>query len=267
MLVVLQEKRILTYQQCKKGEDGDDYDYKFFVYNPKKNFKCDLTFDTDDQITKIIQMNDSNRIINGSEKIKIVNLKEESFEVLQEIDDSRNRILNFDKLITTGSNEGFVFYNYQNGKLTEKKRETNKGNLYDFFAISKEELALYYYKDGKIFGWNAFLQFYDISIDEQIKTLKLGDGEYGGDIKLANKKTLLLSRNFKIVIIDVKNKVIKREIKFDFELSDIIPINEDYCCFRNYNKIKQYKINNFKLEIKDYEYINSILLQNIQEIN
>ena len=52
----------------------------------------------------------------------------------------------------------------------------------------------HYYKDGKIFGWNAFLQFYDISIDEQIKTLKLGDGEYGGDIKLANKKTLLLSR-------------------------------------------------------------------------
>ena len=176
-----------------------------------------MTFDTDDQMTKIIQMNDGNIIINGSQKIKIVNLKEESFEVLQEIDDSRERIVNFDKLIIIGSNEGFgfVFYTYENGKLTEKKRETNKGKLYDFCAISKEELALYYYKDGKIFGWNAFLQFYDISIDEQIKTLKLGDGEYGGDIKFANKKTLLLSRNFIIVIIDVKNRDVKREIKFD----------------------------------------------------
>ena len=98
---------------------------------------------------------------------------------------------------------------------------------YGLCGVGENEIAIYYYNKGKIYGYNAFLLFYDIKYYTKDKTLKLGDGEKGEEIQLVNKNTLLIDRNDRIVIIDVNNKIVKKEIKIDYTPFGIIPLNEE----------------------------------------
>jgi len=78
--------------------------------------------------------------------------------------------------------------------MSKKNNEIVDG-IYDICNINDSEIAIYYYKDGKLYGYNAFLLFYDKLYYEKIKTLKLGDGQEGNFIKLIDENTLVLDRN------------------------------------------------------------------------
>ena len=94
----------------------------------------------------------------------------------------------------------------------------------------------------KIFGYNAFLMFYDIKKNKEIQTLKLGDGEDGRRVFLANKDNLILERNRKLVVIDIKSRNIKKEIKIEHYLRLIITLNENRFLVQDYNNIYEYEI-------------------------
>ena len=102
---------------------------------------------------------------------------------------------------------------------------------------------------------------------EENKTLNLGDGEEGGIIQLINKNTLLLEWNKKIVIIDIDNKIVKKEIIIDYYISDLISINENKFLIRKYDEIIQYEIDNYNIKLRSRKKINSIMIRKYHVIN
>ena len=89
----------------------------------------------------------------------------------------------------------------------------------------------------------------------------MGDGEEGGIIQLINKNTLILERNKKIVIIDIDNKIVKKEIIIDYYISDLISINENKFLIRKYDEIIQYEIDNYNIKLRSRKKINSIIIR------
>ena len=248
-IIVLQDYRLLIYHKYYDKEENRAY--KLCIYNTKNNFNCDISYDIN-SLEGIFQMNDGNIVLAESDKITIAKIKSKSIEIIQEV---KENIYNMFKasegtiMIRKYSDE-FNFYTYEQGIIYLNKSRTVVNNIYDLCSVGKDEIAIYYYKEGKIFGYNAFLLFYDIEYFCDLKTLKLGDGERGNTIKLVNKYTLLLDRNNRIVIIDVKNRCVKKEIKIDYSISDIIPLNEEICLMRKSNTIIQFEIYNFNLTEK-----------------
>ena len=205
----------------------------------------------------MIQMNDGNIII--LEKIiKVVKVKKKCFEIIEDFKDNIFNIYNIyniykisEEIVGITNSQCIKFYSYNKGKLISKEREENIIHIYDLCYINNREIAIYYYKFGKLFGYNAFLLFYDIIYYEKNKTLKLGDGLRGKLIKLVNKNTLILDRNSKIVIIDAKNRIVKKEIKFEYVICSIILLNENNFLIESKNRICQCEINNFHFTLKE----------------
>jgi len=79
----------------------------------------------------------------------------------------------------------------------------------------------------------------------------LGDGQFGKLIKLVNKNILILDRNSKIVIIDAMNRIIKKEIKFEYNICSIILLNENNFLIGTYYSVCQCQINNFHFTLKE----------------
>lgn len=180
---------------------------------------------------------------------------------IQEVIDSNYYIIKIsEETIITRHSDYFQFYSYEKGQLTSKRNKEIVDCIYDICSINDSEIAIYYYKDGKIYGYNAFLLFYDIEYYEKIKTLKLGDGEEGKIIKSINKDTLILDRNSKIVIIDAKKRSIYKEIKFEHSINSIILLNENNFLITNNYTIYQCEINYFNLTINKEKDIKSNII-------
>jgi len=251
-LIILQDQRILCLQ---KFHDNDDKTkYIFFVYDINNNFKCDFSLETNN-VNNMFQMNDGNIIISYcyEEKIKVVKAKKKSFEIIKDFNDFsyKNIYKISEEMVVITDYNCFKFYFYKKGELISKNRKEYINHIYDLCCINNREIAIYYYKNGKLFGFNAFLLFYDIKYYEKNKTLKLGDGQSGKLIKLVNKNTLILDRNSKIVIIDAMNRIVKKEIKFEYNIFSIILLNENNFLIGTYDSIYQCEINNFHFTLKE----------------
>ena len=259
-MIILKNKRILAYHEY--NDDEESTNYKLYVYNIKNDIRIDFSFDTD-SIDDIFQMDDNNIIIKESKKIKLIKLKENTFEILNQLNDDNSKIFKpLEKtIITTGNDQLFIFYSYEKDKLIKNKAKVVEDNIYGLCGISQNEIAIYYYKEGKSYSWKAFLLFYNMNNTEENKTLNLGDGEEGGIIQLINKNTLILERNKKIVIIDIDNKIVKKEIIIDYYISDLISINENKFLIRKYDEIIQYEIDNYNIKLKSRKKINSIMIR------
>ena len=70
----------------------------------------------------------------------------------------------------------------------------------------------------------------------------MGDGEDGNRVFLANKENLILEHNRKLVVIDIKSRNIKKEIKIEHYLRLIISLNENRLLVQDYNNIYEYEI-------------------------
>ena len=246
----MDDQRILIYH--KYEDENNKTKYKLCVYNTNNDFTCDICYEVDD-LEGIYKMNNGNIIIGESDNIKVIKINQKSIEIIQDIEEKIYKIYKptDDRIMIQKISDDFVFYCYEEGIIYILEKKTIVNCIYDLCGVGKNEIAIYYYKEGKIYGYNAFLLFYDIKYYTKDKTLKLGDGEYGGRIQLANKNTLLLERNNKIVIIDVNDRIVKKEIKFDYSLDRLIPLNEEKCLIRKNNGIIQYEIYNFNLIEKE----------------
>ena len=252
-LIILQDQRMLCLQKFD-DKDGESK-YIFFVYDTKNNFKCDFSFEAY-SVKNMLQMNDGNIIISYSRKYekltKVVKVKKKCFEFIQDFKDYIYNIYKISEKIVAITDCDYVkFYSYIKGKLISKNRKENIGHIYDLCCINNSEIAIYYYKDEKLFGYNAFLLFYDIKYYYKKKTLKLGDGQRGKLIQLVNENTLILDRNSKIVIIDAKNRIVKKEIKFEYDIYSIILLNENNFLIGTCNSICQCEIYNFHFTLKE----------------
>lgn len=121
-------------------------------------------------------------------------------------------------------------YSYENGKLNQEnilKLKIEKNNIINICSLNEKEIAIYYCKAGKIYGWNAFITFYDIIKDLKIKTLKLGGYDNGSEIILFDENNLIVEHNHKLVLFDPIQKFIKLSINHGRErrIHSMIPLN------------------------------------------
>jgi len=251
-LIILQDQRILCLQ---KFHDNDDKTkYIFFVYDINNNFKCDFSLETNN-VNNMFQMNDGNIIISYEYQggiIKVVKAKKKCFEIIQDLDDFNYNIYKIsEEMVVIRVYKCLNFFSYEKGKLINKNCKENIDNIHDLCCINNSEIAIYYHKEGKLFGYNAFLLFYDIKYYIKNKTLKLGDWEYGNLIKLVNENTLIVPRNSKIVIIDAMKRIVKKEINFGYNIFSIILLNKNNFLLGTYDSIYQCEINNFHFTIKE----------------
>ena len=96
--------------------------------------------------------------------------------------------------------------------------------------------------------------FYNIETDKIIEKLKVGKGENNHEMTLLNKDNLIISGNGTIILIDIKDRKIINEFKFDDYLyfDDLLLLNEKiflyYVYFkkRNTTVLYQYEFENLK---------------------
>ena len=209
-------------------------------------------------------MENGNIILAESNKIIIFKLNKTSFEILQEIEENIYKIFkqNEESIIVMQSNEECIFYSYAKEIIYANKTKEIVRGVYDLCNVGKEEIAIYYFKEGKLYGYNAFLLFYDTKYYCIHKTLKLGDGLHGSLLKLVDKNILLLDRNNRIVIVDVNNRIVKNEIKIDYTVNEIIPINNNKCIIKKYGQIVEYEIDDFNLKEKERK---NVIISNIMK--
>ena len=257
---ILHDRRLLTCQSYK-NEKGDRF-YKIIVYDLNNGIICDINYDVkinqdgwlSHRIYHIFQMNDDNLIIFLGKQAKIFKVKRKSIEEIICIDIDYSELYNIknEKFLTkdwdyNSDKNIFKILSYENEKLNEIKTFSKKlENIENICVINENEIAIYYSKDGKLYGQNAFLLFYDIKNCKDIKIIKLGNYEYGNVMLLLNDK-LIIDLNEKIQLIDTKNRVFKKELKININ-DDIIVLNDNEFLECS-GGIRHYKLENSSIKL------------------
>ena len=150
----------------------------------------------------------------------------------------------FEKEIFTYDNKQLIFYkNIQRIYDDEKK-------INNICQINENELIFYARQKGKIYGENDILIFYDMKTDNIISKLTVGKGENDYySIKLINMDILIISGEETIIFVDIKNRKIINEVKFDIYIPGIVCLNEKsflYYQGRKIGLLSQYEIEDLK---------------------
>ena len=225
-LLVLKDGRIILYGR----EKTNIYSNFCFVCDIKNSYYFEMNF----YIKFLIQMDDGIVIIkDANHKISLVNIKENSYEIIDSLDIGLRRIfkLSNQNIIIAGS-DVIKLYIYENKKLTfvkEKKIKFMKklANA-EYLAIINEKLTLLqYYKYSLISGnGTRFTGLFDIEKDKHIKSIK-GHYYYRGLIK----NNILVFDNYnEIYPIDLNNFIIKEEYKLSLEgmvLPSFLSLNDN----------------------------------------
>ena len=270
LLFVLKDRRILTIQEYF-NERGKKFQ-KLCVYSTKNGFLCDINIDIED-CNSIFQMDDENVIICGyiNKLLKIKNNNIEEINIFDKSLSIKKRLLSnkflIKKSITKECTEPkniwqylastkfyFEIYSYEKGNLEfyksiNKFYEKNK-NL-NILQLNESELIFYVYQEDKIYGENDSLIFYDLKSEQIISNLKVGKGENLYEMFLLNQDNLIIKGEDTIILIDVKNKKIKKEFNYDIYPEEFIYINDKTFLYLTSDKIYQYELeeeNNIKLK-------------------
>ena len=261
-IYMLNDGRILTFEA--HVEEREDKYYKLCVYSADNGFNCDININIDNEMVEyFFQMNDGNLIIIVSKGIKIVKIEKNTIE---EIWNEKKKTFKITKLL----NENFfiyskedkqkLLYKYDNGKLISYKNlnELDKKESISFLCqINENEYALFSEKKGILYGTNNYLIFYDMKNEKKIKSIKIGDGKkVFSNFFLLNKDNLIIFGSDSNILVDVKNKKIKKEFKYGLFL--------DLCIFLN-EKLFLYK-DRSKLLLYEYKEPNNIILKEKKEI-
>lgn len=242
-LIVLNDGRILTNDSI--GNEGDSEEeneedneekkkcmYKLCVYSLINGFDCDINIDFE-LVRDFYLMNDGNVLVNVIDEIKIIKIKKNTIE---EIWNEKKKSIRITKLL----NENFflkvkkdkqrLLYKYDNGKLISYKdiKEIFKKESVEFlYQINENEYVLFSNRKGIIYGTNNYLVFYDMKNEKRIKSVKIGDGKKDFfDFFSLNKDILIILGRDSHLLVDVKNKKIINEFKFELFLKECIILNE-----------------------------------------
>ena len=269
--ICLNDRRILLVDENKKE---DIYKYRIYVYDLNNNNRCDINYILEDtnKVVNLFQMDDDNLILSidveKNHLIKVLKIRRKSIEeifCIEAICFQKIYKLFNDRIITywnSGERQQFEEYWYKEGKLRryyffDLNEDMNRlPKIYDICGLNKGGFVIYYYTEGKLFGHNAYLQFYDYySID--MKKLKLGDRdhrEFESHMLLIDQNNLIVELNKKFLLIDTKNAIIKNEFKFKFRnpsyaLHDFIPLNDKTFLFLFFGEIIQFEFQNSKINL------------------
>ena len=280
-LILLNDGRILTNESDGCDEDSEEENeeenkeenkeenekgkekYKLCVHSLINGFDCDINIDFE-LVRNFYLMNDGNVLVNVINEIKIIKIKKNTIE---EIWKEKKKGIRITKLL----NENFFFkikedkqrllYKYDNGKLISYKniKELFFKESVDFlYQINENEYVLFSNKKGIIYGTNNYLLFYDMKNDKKIKSLKIGDGKKNFCNFFSLSKDILIIFGFDSnLLVDVKNKKIINEFKFELYLDQCIFLNEKLFLY----------FNNFKLLLFEYKEPNNIILKEEKKIS
>ena len=267
----LNDRRILTFQSYSNEKGYDSY--KICVYSINKGFICDINIDCskdDKYISYFHLMNDGNVLIEYSHKILITKITKDSIEEIWKLESEDYSIetyilLNGNFLIRM--NNQYNLYKYEENKLISYKDLTRlykKEDIYGICQITENEYALFSRKTKVISGEICYIIFYDMKVDKKIKSLKIGKGEkFYDDMLLLNETSLIINKIDFIVLIDVKNRNIIKEFKYELNFDNIIILNQNYFLYFDNKKLSLYELeglNDIKLkEEKELLKIGSIV--------
>ena len=233
-------------------------------------------------------MDDGNILVNNEDDnpikvIKILANKIEEVWKFHKLDSIETKLSKDKFLISTKMKRDKPYFNeffqvYVDYKWEKEIFKYNKGqlvfykNIHQFYTdikavnmiqINENEYVFYAKQKGKIYGENDFLIFYDMQTGNSIKKLKVGKGENGDEMLLLNRDILLIQGNETAILIDIKNRKISKEYKFDFyfDPSEVVCLNEKtflyhYVIKKQSDKLIQYEIKDLKtLELKEEKII------------
>ena len=167
---------------------------------------------------------------------------------------------NFEYLFKLSNNK-ILIKDYKNKYVTYSYKTDELKPIKDYFTISnhcfsnsicvinENQIAIYYSKDGKLFGENGFILFYDIKNLKEIKTLKLGNYERGNEMILINNN-LIVELNNKLILIDINNTNKKKELYFEHNASYMNKLNEKTFLVGALKYIYQFEIKDEKITLK-----------------
>ena len=272
LLYVLKDRRILTIQ-VYYDERGKML-YKLCVYSTKNGFLCDINIDIG-KCYKIYQMDDENVILNGPVS-KLVKIKKRNIEVICVYDKSlsiEDKLLNQKFLIKrrefkSKEKPKNIFLYLFSTKFIMEIYNYDKGNLLFYKSINKfyldyrhpscvqindNEMVFYVYKRYEENEEKEFLIFYDLISEQKVHSLIVGKGENLYEMFLLNKDNLIIKGYETIILIDVKNRIIKNEFKYDIYPKEFYYINDKIFLYLVDNEISQYELEdskNIKLKAK-----------------
>ena len=251
---VLPDGKILSYNSLDYEIDNEKYYInEIYVHDIWDNKVNKLEFNYNGYIEDMIVMNDGNIILKGKSQIHVIKIKEKVIENIQIIELEVKKIYLFsDDIIALYDyfKDKLLYYQYEQGLLIDTENKTYiKGSIYEICEINSKQIVVYGYEDGKIYGWNDFLYFYDRIYNNKIDTIKIGDGE-GNDksLRKINDCYIILQHKSKYFLVDIIKRKIKEKISlYTNNLSSLIKINDDKFLIQyNSDEICQYRINNEK---------------------
>lgn len=275
LLFVLKDRRILTIQEYF-NEKGKLFQ-KLCVYSNKNGFLCDINIDIED-CDKIFQMDDENVITCGYIN-KLLKIKKNNIEEISIFDKSisiKKRLLNEKflikkSIINEGTEPSNIWQHLASTKFYYEIYSYEKSNLVFYKSINKfyekyknvnllqlndNELVFYAFQNEKIYGTIDILEFYDLKSEQIINTLKVGKGENLYEMFLLNQDNLIIKGDDTIILIDVKNRKIKKKFKYDIYPENFLHINDKTFLYLTSDKIYQYEL----------EEENNIILKETKEI-
>ena len=280
-LLILKDRRILTLQEYF-NEKGKCL-HKLCVYSTTNGFVCDFNIDTDFTDNSHFYLLDDGNVIIEEGHCQIIKVNNNSIEEIWNGDklSIKKRLLNNIFLVSRSEPKGedspktiWAFlantkfleelYKYDSGKLIFYKSLNElykKEKIQEICQINEKEFVFYVNQKGKIYGTNDYLIFYDIESDKKIKTLKVGRGENLYEMYLASEDNLIIKGENNIILIDVKNRIIKNECNYDIYPSEFFLINEKIFLYPTKDIIYQYEIENSNtIKLKGNKEINNSLI-------
>ena len=218
----------------------------------------------------MIQISNNIVILLTTDKLKVLQIKKHSLDEIQSIDISDSKIIgkNCKKIsnekICVRDDKCFKFYDFKDNKLLKSKIEfklpLKSEKITDFCVINENEIAIHYDEDS-FFGNTAFLMFFDIKNNKQIKNLKLiyrlfrENANDINDICLINDNYLAINYYYDgFRIIDIKNRQFIKEVNCDLAgFRHLFQLNLNFLCLYDYDTLKIVKFESID-RIIEYKY-------------
>ena len=248
---ILNDKRILTISNDSIS-----------IYNPKNNFKRDISKEFNFSINTILNMNDGFLLIFFdksfiSDVISIYEMKEE--ELLHKNSYNLSGFSEQKKYFKITENEiafcgqiiiKIQIYSYNNGDIKKRKMiMIKREEIKDYFAVNENEIG-YYLQETGFFGKN-YIVFHDVNKLEEKASIKVGS--YSNFIpRLLNNNYLIVGCDLKIKLIDLKNYTVIDEYSFDSNIINLLVLNEKLFLANKDNDfgIYQFALNKYHQIIK-----------------
>ena len=249
-IFVLKDGRLLIYPHdnglFKKN-------FKSFVFDIKNNNLIELNIE---RIEDIIQMDDDIVIIATDDEIKLINIKEKDFEIIQTMKIKAKKLLKMSehKILVFDSNKKMYFFPYENKNLKSVNETKIKGinkldiNHFHIFKINENELAISY-TDG-IFTINRNVGFFDLKNGKKLKSFNVAEWNLTPPFCLINKDIFVFYDRFCLITILLSNhskeEFYMSDVDFRDSVESIISLNEKKFIVTLYNRIKLFELKGVK---------------------